>query len=571
MRSSGWIYFLAMVASAASAMAGEGHEVGNGGNAVVCFTDSTRSAVQSVQLFDYWEMDQARPIVGSTQFGPESLDVRGQVHFVLERLERVDPERAKRYIGVADRMLDVISEYLQEDVERRAVRDDHPLALPKPPCYKVQFAIQDDQPAPGKRRFQINRQLWESPSTSNIVRAGLILHEVAYQEAIRGGQTDSDRVRYYNYAIATGLPVQADRNQADLDYGNLLAETKFTAEGTCSMWYAPNVKAYIPVAAALRNGGYRLCRNRVFTAGPATFETLTQDLPEFTDSVDLADFDAKRNLTFLRGKFTLHLPGRVVESGTEVNSWFFLDSSGQVTEIRGWKLKSGSPFALRIYEKDYVCEEEARLQDLEVQSCQLAGQPDLVSPNGRVHVKKVFTATRNRSGGLESASFWGSGLIEVLPGQRTELQDATFSESGDVVSGSLTESKTVRVNGLDASVWKFRVSGGRILGEAEYNNGKGGSVALYQGKPVLASASWQQWYDLAPTLQQMANQQCLDLGFIKGGGTDPFNDLTSGDLTVGGYTLFYDLIQNRSVGKVDEVVRVLRMSLHCKTEAEIHF
>src|SRR5205085_1885391 len=49
--------------------------------------------------------------------------------------------------------------------------------------------------------YTINKDLWDRMNTNN--RAGLILHEIIYKEALRDGQHDSVKARYFNAYLSS--------------------------------------------------------------------------------------------------------------------------------------------------------------------------------------------------------------------------------------------------------------------------------------------------------------------------------------------------------------------------------
>ena len=176
-----------------------GHDVGNGGNAVVCYTDSTRQSITSVKLFDYWEYDTVHPEFGGLDLGAPTLSVADKVSKFISRVRIFDKPRANAYRVYADILLNDLSSYLVTQIPGPSIDDDTPLALPTAPCYKEQFAVQVKYPAPGSRRFQINATLFNDPSTDNDARAGIILHEVIYRYAIQNeAATKSDGTRLMN-------------------------------------------------------------------------------------------------------------------------------------------------------------------------------------------------------------------------------------------------------------------------------------------------------------------------------------------------------------------------------------
>lgn len=193
--------------SSAFAQGGE-HEVGNGGNAVVCYSDSSKKNIKSVELFDYWEGKRFKPIRGprgevySLDLGGSRLSVEKKIDLFISRVKLGDPERARRYDQYAKLILSDLKSFLVSRLPGEPIDDDHPAGLPSSPCYKEQFAVQFKYPTPGKRRFLIDRGLFSKADSDS--KAGIILHEVLYRDAIvRDKHQNSDGVRLLNHFYST--------------------------------------------------------------------------------------------------------------------------------------------------------------------------------------------------------------------------------------------------------------------------------------------------------------------------------------------------------------------------------
>jgi len=181
----------------------QAHEVRNGGNAVVCYSDESRGELRSVELFDYWEGRNFRE-EKILNLGAPNLSVAEKIDIFLTRVEAHDRVRAVQYRNYAKVLVNFTSEFLVDRLPSEPIDDDTPLGLPEAPCFKEQFAIQIRDPQPGERRFLISRSLYENPLTTNDQRAGILIHEIIYRNAIvHEKHTTSDGTRLMNYALST--------------------------------------------------------------------------------------------------------------------------------------------------------------------------------------------------------------------------------------------------------------------------------------------------------------------------------------------------------------------------------
>ena len=175
----------------------------HGGNGVVCFTDSSKKAIASVELFDYWEKARELKLNVKLDMGGPDLTVQEKIDVVIDRLRTFDPVRADQYKINAQNILGQLQDYLTSEIELADIQDDNGVIRPTGLCIKTRFAVQLKDPKPYQKKFLISALLYQSKATSNDARAGIILHEVIYQEAIDLGQTTSDNTRYFNYLIST--------------------------------------------------------------------------------------------------------------------------------------------------------------------------------------------------------------------------------------------------------------------------------------------------------------------------------------------------------------------------------
>lgn len=131
-----------------------------------------------------------------------------KVEFVLNRLKRLSPDRARKYLEWA-KDFDQNS-VLKENVTLTRIPDDN-LKYTPASADAVQIVIQSEPQFPEDRRYMVSKDLWQLLNEES--RAGLILHEVIYREAIQSGQTNSYLTQYFNAYISSGKIDELDQSQ----------------------------------------------------------------------------------------------------------------------------------------------------------------------------------------------------------------------------------------------------------------------------------------------------------------------------------------------------------------------
>ncbi len=182
-----------------------GSETGNGGDAVICYTDATRKNIKSVQMFDYWEQQQVEQF-GPIELGAESLTVQQKIEIATERIAKFDPTLASEIKKTALNLANNIQKYIVTNYILPDIEDAHPKVIPtQANCYIEQFAVQYKDLQTGQRRFAISDKFYNDINATNDTRAGIILHEAIYRYAILQNPliTNSDGIRYFNYVIAS--------------------------------------------------------------------------------------------------------------------------------------------------------------------------------------------------------------------------------------------------------------------------------------------------------------------------------------------------------------------------------
>ncbi|MFL5814224.1 MAG: hypothetical protein ACJ763_11655 [Bdellovibrionia bacterium] len=191
---------------------GGGSHAGNGGDVVYC--EHPLPGQKRIELLDLFESRVLRD--NALALGEEGWDYKRRIAYVLDRLKRLDPYRAGIYADNASHFLDD-SEFTTDELPD--IPDSLHIALPEG-CKIRQIVIQSPQPEAEKKRFLVNKALWEMLDEEN--RAALVLHETIYREALSLRQTNSINTRLLNGTITSHALDAIDLR----DYLNLLLSTE---------------------------------------------------------------------------------------------------------------------------------------------------------------------------------------------------------------------------------------------------------------------------------------------------------------------------------------------------------
>jgi hypothetical protein len=164
-----------------------GQEVGNGGNAVICGSNPP-------ELLDIVEAKQIN-LTAFTSVLP-AKDAVTLVTIEINRLMKLDPVFSKRITEVFRSYAKNFKFLPSSDLT--AVSDSLHVALPKG-CTLKQAAIRKHDAAPDEARFLIDQDLWNQLELRS--QAGLIFHELIYNDMIANGATDSRQARKLNALI----------------------------------------------------------------------------------------------------------------------------------------------------------------------------------------------------------------------------------------------------------------------------------------------------------------------------------------------------------------------------------
>jgi len=178
-----------------------GDWIGNGGDLLRCWNKEKRA--YDYELLDYYEGRTIRRLV--PDLGAANLSFHDKVLFVIDRLAKVNPTRGALYRAWYETFFEETNFFIEG--EFAAIPDTGPIVVPEG-CKIRQFAAQlpDEQILPGDHRYTIDLKLWNEISEET--RAGIVLHELVYREAILNSQMNSKRVRYFTQYISSGKIAQ---------------------------------------------------------------------------------------------------------------------------------------------------------------------------------------------------------------------------------------------------------------------------------------------------------------------------------------------------------------------------
>lgn len=165
------------------------HEVGNGGDAVVC--DDGR-----VLMLDLYE--------GATRYGftydwlSNAASPLENVEQVLSHWRAIDPILVDRFSQEASAFFQNAN--FLSDVVLTDIPDSQHIAIPNG-CAIKQIAIRREPSFPREKRYTVSQDLWDAMDSAN--RAGLILHELIYNWAVTQGHENSINARYLSAFLAS--------------------------------------------------------------------------------------------------------------------------------------------------------------------------------------------------------------------------------------------------------------------------------------------------------------------------------------------------------------------------------
>lgn len=515
------------------AIANAGHGVGNGGNAVVCYKDASKTQIVSVELLDYWEMSRAYPAYGQIALGHPNLSVHEKINLFIEKVGNFDPALASKISIIANSIANNINHYLSVKTEIPDVDDDHPLVTPAAPCYIETFAIQWQDVQNGSRRFMIKSELFNHPATSNDVRAGIILHEAIYRNAILNGSKNSDGVRFYNYLMASTNGI----NISLKDYASIRKKTNLEMIKGCKFY---NTKVG-PLFALDDEGVYELC-------APMTYETTKHSFyiksgRVFFKTPDHYGFFSAKEGSAILFKNTKH------EIAVESGKWNVnVDENLKIVSVSGIK-----NIFIQVGAKKFPCDTTYVTLTLDGRVTQCDSENESIEYQGtkiplRTDIKTLKT---DGNGVLKELSLFigGTGTFLKIKNASKKYQlwgEVMFSPEGEVIYGSMVKPIPFKYGNKVYQVRDFTVNS---LGEIE------GSVRdIKFENPTFNNLP------LIPSAKPMTEKFCKSVGIkVSPRATVALDNWYSQTLEsyLSGSKAFYDLGQGKTVQKTDEYIKVI--------------
>lgn len=196
---------------------GGGFSSGGGGNSVVCFSKNGKLA--EVSLLDYYEgIRKDNSLVKEINLAGDSVEEK--IVNALSTLEKEYPRLTTKLKNRALWLHSNIDTYLidSKDGKLSPVYDMNIPFVPQfneegDECQIVRFAVQSKEHVEGQKKFFFVKDLYNHPLTSDTTRAGIILHEIIYEEAILNKSVNSDFVRWLTYLISSKKISQMTSNE----------------------------------------------------------------------------------------------------------------------------------------------------------------------------------------------------------------------------------------------------------------------------------------------------------------------------------------------------------------------
>lgn len=192
----GIFIFILFPAWFASNQSYAGHSVGGGGTGVVCH--DANEDISSIEIYDYF---YARKLGRDINLGPSNETYQTQAQVALDRLAKLSPLRAKKYADQIRSFESPQEANFLKDTSIFHVPDlGQPVLDPGPGCELVQIVFQQEPRFSRDKRYLINEFYWKLLNQTQ--KAGLVLHEVIYREAMSYGQNDSSGAREFNITFS---------------------------------------------------------------------------------------------------------------------------------------------------------------------------------------------------------------------------------------------------------------------------------------------------------------------------------------------------------------------------------
>ncbi len=554
-----------------------GQDRGNGGDALVCYTNATRSQITSVKMFDYWEQEQVLKY-GPVTLGAPQVTIQEKIEVATKRLSKFDPYLGGQIRQMALNLANNIQNYLVTSYELPEIDDANPRAIPtQPNCYIEQFAVQYKDLVTGQRRFSIADKFYNHPSADNDTRVGIILHEALYRYAIHlnPALSTSDDVRYLNYIIGSTLLDSLTLQDIEQFHGILLKSK--IAQAACTQKFGLFLKLEPGREATIGS----TCYNQIMNPKPNIYIELNQGT-EFQDFVMIPSpsgsgttYTPSRGITLyqkdMNSQIFVHLfysgvkkrfSTRKVSLTDEYLSLDSLDSSNTNVTKEAIQGPGGKTFSCQTdlkFDPATLALISCHIQEDQVvmgsQSFFLGGYLRQLTANrwiidsGRFF-SKFSTNSQLRFNLLGSTKSFITFTRGQLPDSNTECTSdwMTVDDNYNVVAGCLKSEQAMEINGKSVGVMNdFEVQWIKgkyfLKGQLVYNkNGQGIQSPLFKNLRLVKTSSDEK-FNYCGTLDVPSNKTWV----------------TRSETVYIGYPgeSFYDISTDNVVYKSDENVSIV--------------
>lgn len=171
-----------------------GDDKGNGGNALVCYSDDGEKS--SVEFLDFYEARTFR-FIHANLYTPDGT-FYSKVNLVIKRIQRLSPELALYFKNLANLFLP--DALFLRDIQLISSEDSFHLGLPDNKICKVEQVVHQQFPEyPEDYRYIIDLDLWELLPIDD--RVGLVFHEITYNQLLH--LNSSKDIRYFTSIITS--------------------------------------------------------------------------------------------------------------------------------------------------------------------------------------------------------------------------------------------------------------------------------------------------------------------------------------------------------------------------------
>ncbi|MNS77111.1 hypothetical protein D3C72_1106850 [compost metagenome] len=235
-----------LISSSAFAGLVDGHDRGNGGDALVC--KNAQGQITSAHFFDLYEATEK---FGMTLVPPKGATLEEKVLSLIDRVSSVDPIRAK-LMKLWYKTFNKESS-LKPGITLVDVPDTGDAFWPKE-CELAQLVVQTDLDLPlNPYRYLFSKDIWQLLDDNN--KAATIVHELLWREARVAKHRTSAAIRYFNgLFLSDGF-----KNLTHDEYQELIEKLDLIIQTT---------KDGYPVGSA------ELYEGLEFSAGPARYKVL---------------------------------------------------------------------------------------------------------------------------------------------------------------------------------------------------------------------------------------------------------------------------------------------------------